>query len=877
MADKKREKTRVLVLGDRWTDNVLMPVSKTRVEKEDELRIKSRTRKRIDTLTIPGGALLVKELIKSMSRREREEDVFSSPDTGPDALSEGFAVREGEKDGSAEACFIKKFLGYSSHRPEKKEIDLTAVVSGNTARAKELVVIDDAGCGFRDEISAWKPVIECAAKSKNLLMIYNMSAPLFDGELWQAVSNKGLLARTIVVIQADALREGGVHITKNLSWDRTITDFLRKTVVYPRYNELKKCPHILVRFGLECTAYYHFSSKTAGNSGQARMVNIYYIPGIGEGEIAERTIQNRGTVRGLESMFPALLAVRIIETWETSGKADIEHAILDSIPPATTQVIHLLESGYKRENYRLRLSHEMVFAPNPGESFEMIEIHENENIFSKNLDTWHILFHQNQMKPLLDVAQNYVLSGSDDDLAAVPVVEFGPLLTVDRHEIESFRSIRNLFREYLKNTEYKKPLSVAVFGPPGSGKSFTVESIANSVLGRELEMLEYNLSQFKSPQDIHRAFWEIRDHTVKGEVPLVFFDEFDSSYGSQPLGWLKYFLGPMQDGKYKAGEKMHPIGRAIFVFAGGTCSSLKEFSRETQNEEHTHKNDIRQFVSAKGPDFVSRLKGYIDVLGPNPFSLEDDFYIIRRAVLLRALFLRIKHIVGEGKHIRIDKDLLRTLLIIPQYKHGSRSFQAILNMSTLRGHKEYGKSSLPSSEQLNLHVDAGLFLKTLGRDLFLKTSGEEMAAVIHEKHRMRKLQGKKNDKKVAENSFKDWSETTNEFRLSSRNHAYDIPLKLLRIGCDYRPKRSSKMDGTMPVRFTEREVEVLAKMEHKRWSHERLSCGWKLGPVYDEEKKIHPCLVPWDDLTEEQKEKERDSVRDIPEILDASGFEIYRL
>ena len=48
------------------------------------------------------------------------------------------------------------------------------------------------------------------------------------------------------------------------------------------------------------------------------------------------------------------------------------------------------------------------------------------------------------------------------------------------------------------------------------------------------------------------------------------------------------------------------------------------------------------FKSAKGPDFVSRLKGFINVLGPNPVEGRsgDPYFIIRRAILLRASLKR---------------------------------------------------------------------------------------------------------------------------------------------------------------------------------------------------------------------------------------------
>ena len=60
----------------------------------------------------------------------------------------------------------------------------------------------------------------------------------------------------------------------------------------------------------------------------------------------------------------------------------------------------------------------------------------------------------------------------------MPVGEFGALLTADRREIEGFRSIQNLIGEYCSLARPPRPLSIAVFGPPGSGKSFAVTQIA---------------------------------------------------------------------------------------------------------------------------------------------------------------------------------------------------------------------------------------------------------------------------------------------------------------------------------------------------------------------------------------------------------------
>ena len=38
------------------------------------------------------------------------------------------------------------------------------------------------------------------------------------------------------------------------------------------------------------------------------------------------------------------------------------------------------------------------------------------------------------------------------------------------------------------------------------------------------------------------------------------------------------------------------------------------------------------------------------------------------------------------------------------------------------------------------------------------------------------------------------------------------------------------------------------------------------------DKEHHPSLVPWEALSESEKEKDRDTVRNIPELLELAGF-----
>ena len=43
--------------------------------------------------------------------------------------------------------------------------------------------------------------------------------------------------------------------------------------------------------------------------------------------------------------------------------------------------------------------------------------------------------------------------------------------------------------------------------------------------------------------------------------------------------------------------------------------------------------------------------------------------------------------------------------------------------------------------------------------------------------------------------------------------------------------------------------------------------GYSYGPVRDEDRMLHPDLIPWEQLTEEDKEKDRDNIRRVPYLL----------
>jgi hypothetical protein len=474
------------------------------------------------------------------------------------------------------------------------------------------------------------------------------------------------------------------------------------------------------------------------------------------------------------------------------------------------------------------------------------------------------------------VAEEIVLKGVEAALEGVPLGQFDKLVTADRREIESFRSIRSLIAEYCRQAQ-DRPLSIAVFGPPGSGKSFGVKQVAKSVGSDRIEPLEFNLSQIGSHEGLLDALHQVRDIGLAGQIPLVFWDEFDTALDGQPLGWLRYFLAPMQDGKFQHGQITHPIGRCIFVFAGGTCPRMEDFPAVLSRDE---------FVRMKGPDFTSRLKGYVNILGPNPQISEgakaDPYHVIRRAIMLRLVLQRTAPQIFQrqngGEVPSIDPGGLRALLHTREYKHGVRSMEAIIAMSLLAGRSSFERSCLPAEAQLDLHVDGREFL-SLAQQMELEGDLlKNMAEAAHDIFCEGRIRdgwrlGPRNDAEKTHPLLVPYADLPETYKEANRVNVRNIPKKLAAGGYVMIPSRSSEP----PLEFPADDLETLARLEHELWMADRLAAGFTLGVPTDEDPRRNPYLVEWEQVPEEIKNTDRDLVRGMPQIAARAGYAIVKL
>lgn len=786
---------------------------------------------------------------------------------------------------------VDEFLGLDRCLPD------VAPAKVNAGRAKtddaaqaDIIVLDDANLGFRDSERLWPKIL--VSRKQHPWILVKMAQPIAQGPLWNYL-HKHFSERLIVVMTVNDLRLSEVQISRELSWERTAQDFAWELVYNPRVNSLSQCAHVVVSF--DTAGAILFSQSPAGGTHKCE---LFFDPKVVEGMWSQK---HQGQVIG----YTVCLTTGIARQLMVAPKApDLQQGVQSGL--AAMRKLHL--EGYGRRGApvsaaNLVFPHEMI-ATELAQSvsqFAIAEVQDPVRFVAQAASTtekaagdgyWTVL--QDRYTGTLDqVAEKIVLEGVEGALEGVPVGQFGKLLTVDRREIEAFRSIRTLIAEYCRQSSPKRPLSIAVFGAPGAGKSFGIVEVANSLSQQApVEKREFNLSQFGAPEEILDALHQVRDVGLSGSIPLVFWDEFDTSFGDQSLGWLRYFLAPMQDGKFQEGQITHPIGRAIFVFAGGTSETMEAFDRGAADKE---------FKAVKGPDFVSRLKGYVNILGPNPkASASDPYYLIRRAILLRSILERDTPQLFQNGRLEIDSGVLRALLQTKRYKHGVRSMESIIAMSLLADKRRFERSALPAEAQLDLHVEAQDFLALLQKMELKGEYLERLAGAAHDvfcddlRARGYRPGARNDDKLKTHSSLQPYAELPEGEKEQNRGNVRDIASKLAVAGYVMMPARSNEP----PFNFPGADLEQLAEMEHDRWMRLKLESGWHYGPRTSKEQKLHKALLPWRKLSaaerarlytpydgavgstvlpEAEKKKDRVLVRGIPRILSRAGYTVVRV
>ena len=69
-------------------------------------------------------------------------------------------------------------------------------------------------------------------------------------------------------------------------------------------------------------------------------------------------------------------------------------------------------------------------------------------------------------------------------------------------------------------------------------------------------------------------------------------------------------------------------------------------------------------------------------------------------------------------------------------------------------------------------------------------------------------------------------------------------------------------------------VERLAENNHNHWARQRIDAGWSYGAQRDDALKTHPDLLPYEEISESEKEYDRTSVVETLKVILTLGYRI---
>lgn len=104
---------------------------------------------------------------------------------------------------------------------------------------------------------------------------------------------------------------------------------------------------------------------------------------------------------------------------------------------------------------------------------------------------------------------------------------------------------------------------------------------------------------------------------------------------------------------------------------------------------------------------------------------------------------------------------------------------------------------------------------------------------------------------------------------------YDLVIYYIIQMCMYKPNPIDTSKVELPDDLLEL-TEKIAENVHENWSVGRIADGWTYGETRNDEKKTTPCLVPYSELSDSEKEYDRVTALQTLKLIVALGYRIEK-
>ena len=178
---------------------------------------------------------------------------------------------------------------------------------------------------------------------------------------------------------------------------------------------------------------------------------------------------------------------------------------------------------------------------------------------------------------------------------------------------------------------------------------------------------------------------------------------------------------------------------------------------------------------------------------------------------------------------------------------------------------------------MNIHADYEDFIQIINEEQKIRSTVEELAPLIHERYRKNQKGKGQEINELVDKDFCDLSPSYQEDNIAA---ALRIQRILALVGLKATKATDVAKAEIQAQKYTElleNNIELLARAEHEGWMTQKKKAGWKKGDIRNDREKLHPLLIDYFDLPEEEKEKDRNSIRGIKDQLAQVGYKIVEL
>ena len=219
--------------------------------------------------------------------------------------------------------------------------------------------------------------------------------------------------------------------------------------------------------------------------------------------------------------------------------------------------------------------------------------------------------------------------------------------------------------------------------------------------------------------------------------------------------------------------------------------------------------------------------------------------------------------------LRKDAEAVATMLALrrPANLFGTNATPILVRQSKEdRLLPRLGMTQVPGRDMSNLIAIGGL-VRAESIERVLDRKGEDTAIALHA-HYLTEAEKLGANSPLALQAWDDLPENLRDANRASADHA---PLLFaaggLRLVFDKAAESYS---------LSSEDLELLARVEHRRWVADRINRGWRYGKTRDDKLMLHPSIVPYEDLSENEREKDRNAVRTLLDVLTQQGLTLVR-